>query len=186
MTETPNYVVLRKDKGVELREYPAYIKAEVTLENMSYRQAILKGFRILAGYIFGNNTSSDEIAMTSPVQVSNTKKIAMTKPVTISGDDAFTVTFIMPSQYSLSTLPTPNDPSVNFTEVKVHSMAAMRFSGFYWESNVRRAERRLKDWLDKEGIRTVGNFIAAGYNPPWVPWFLARNEVMIEIMKPEV
>lgn len=184
MTETPNYNVIRKDKGIELRNYPAYIKAEVTLDKISYRNALFKGFRVLAGFIFGKNASSQEIAMTSPVQVSNAQKIAMTKPVTITGGNAYTVTFIMPSKYSLSTLPIPVDPSVTFTKVTAHSMAAMRFSGFYREGKVRKAEGRLKQWLEDEGIRTVGNFIAAGYNPPWVPWFLARNEVMIEVLMP--
>jgi hypothetical protein len=31
MTETPSYFVIRKENDIELRHYPAYIKAEVSI-----------------------------------------------------------------------------------------------------------------------------------------------------------
>jgi hypothetical protein len=34
---------------------------------------------------------------------------------------------------------------------------------------------------NKENIKTDGEYMIAGYNPPWVPWFLARNEAMVKI-----
>jgi len=181
MTETPDYTVIRKDKSIELRQYPAYIKAEVDITNSTYRNAIFKGFSLLAGYIFGDNTAVEKIAMTTPVQVSPSQKIAMTKPVTISGDGNFTVAFIMPSAYTLETLPKPNDAAIRFVHVEPHTVAAIRFSGFYRERRATRAKQRLIAWLEKEGLESQGDFVVAGYNPPWVPWFLAHNEVMIQI-----
>lgn len=121
------------------------------------------------------------IDMTSPVQVTEGQKIAMTTPVTISGGDKFTVPFIMPSQFSLSTLPEPKNPQIFFSEMESKTMAAIGFSGFYREGQVEKAKKRLKQWLEKEHIQSEGAFIAAGYNPPWVPGFLARNEVMVEV-----
>ena len=181
MTETPEYIVIMKEKDIELRQYPAYIKAEVEIDESSYREAIYKGFRILADYIFGNNLGNKNIDMTSPVQVTEGQKIAMTTPVTISGGDKFTVAFIMPSQFSLSTLPKPKNPQIFFSEVESKTMAAIGFSGFYREGQVEKAKKRLQKWLEDENIQSEGAFIAAGYNPPWVPGFLARNEVMVGV-----
>lgn len=181
MTETPEYTVIKKEKGIELRLYPAYIKAEVDISDTTYRKAIFKGFSLLAGYIFGNNTKVEKIAMTAPVQVSSSQKITMTKPVTISGEGNYTVAFIMPSEYSLETLPKPNDAAIRFVRIESHTVAATRFSGFYRKRRVSRAKQRLNTWLGKEGLEGQGDFIVAGYNPPWVPWFLARNEVMVRI-----
>ena len=58
MTETPRYTVIQKENKFELRHYSAYIKAEVDVTETTYRKAIFKGFSILAGYIFGNNTTT--------------------------------------------------------------------------------------------------------------------------------
>jgi hypothetical protein len=181
MTETPEYMVIRKDREVELRQYPAYIKAQVEIEESSYREAIFKGFRILADYIFGNNLGNKNIDMTSPVQVTEGQKIAMTKPVTISGEDVYSVAFIMPSQYTMATLPEPKNSGISFIKVESKIMAAIGFSGFYRDGQLKKAKKRLQQWLENENLQSDGAFIAAGYDPPWVPWFLARNEVMISV-----
>jgi hypothetical protein len=181
MTETPDYSVIRKTKDVELRLYPAYIKAEVSIVDTNYRNAVFKGFTLLANYIFGNNIKTEKIAMTTPVQISQSQKIAMTKPVTVSGDGNYTVAFIMPSEFTLDTLPIPRNDAVQFSSISSQTMAAIRLSGYFQERGINKAKQRLSAWLDKEGLEPEGDFIVAGYNPPWVPGFLARNEVMIVI-----
>ena len=181
MTETPNYSVFRKENNIELRLYPAYIKAEVAITDTSHQKAVSKGFSFLAVFIFGNNIKAEKIAMTSPVQVSQSQKIAMTKPVTISGDGNYTVAFIMPSEFTLDTLPTPRNDAVQFSSIPSQTMAAIRLSGYFQERGINKAKQRLNAWFEKEGLEPEGNFIVAGYNPPWVPGFLARNEVMIVI-----
>jgi len=85
MTETLKYTLVKKENELELRQYAAHIKAEVTIEAKSYRLAVENAFGILAGYIFGNNISTQKIAMTTPVTTNRSEKIAMTTPVTISG-----------------------------------------------------------------------------------------------------
>jgi effector-binding domain-containing protein len=181
MTETPNYSVIRKEKDIELRQYPAHIKAEVDITETTYKKALYKGFNVLAGYIFGNNIKAEKIAMTTPVQVSQSQKIAMTKPVTITGDGNYTMAFIMPSEYTLETLPIPKEDGIRFTSIPQHTMAAIRFSGFFQEAKIKKSKQRLREWIEKEELETEGDVIVAGYNPPWVPGFLARNEVMIMI-----
>ncbi len=181
MTETPDYSVIRKENNIELRLYPAYIKAEVAITDTSHQKAVFKGFNILADYIFGNNIKAEKIAMTTPVQVSQSQKIAMTKPVTISGDGNYRVAFIMPSEFTRDTLPIPKNDAIQFTSVPPHTMAAIRYSGYFQGERISKAKQHLSKWLEKEGLETEGDFIVAGYNPPWVPGFLARNEVMIVI-----
>ncbi len=183
MTETLNYAVIKKAKEFELRRYPAHIKAEVEVTGTTYKKAIYQGFRILAGFIFGENIDTQTIPMTSPVQVSNPKKIEMTKPVSISGYGTFTVAFIMPSKYTLESLPKPKNPGINLTRIESEVMAALRFSGYFNENKIRKAKSKLRGWIEQEGFVPEGDFIVARYNPPWVPWFLARNEVMIQIQK---
>jgi hypothetical protein len=181
MTETPRYFIIKKQKEIELRQYEGYIQAEVCVVEKDYKTAVEKGFGFLAGYIFGNNVSRQKIEMTTPVQVSESRKIAMTTPVTVTGNDKYTVAFIMPSEYTLETLPLPKDDNIHFTLVPSHTMAAIRFSGYFQHDTIQKNKERIGQWLKKEGLKTEGDFIVAGYNPPWVPGFLARNEVMIEV-----
>lgn len=181
MTETLNHAVIKKENDYELRQYPAHIKAVVEVTDSSYQKAIYKGFSILAGYIFGENRHPKKIDMTTPDQVSESQKIAMTKPVTIRGEGTFAVAFIMPSEYSLESLPQPKNSDVSLISVESQSLAALRFSGYFSERKVSKAEAYLRQWLAKEGFEARGDFIVARYNPPWVPWFLARNEVLVEL-----
>ncbi len=181
MTETPKYSVIKKQNEIEIRRYPAYIQAEVVIDEKQYKSAIEKGFNVLAGYIFGNNVSKQKIEMTSPVQASQSEKIAMTTPVTVTGESSFTVAFIMPSAYTLETLPQPKDSRVHFRQIPARSLAAIRFSGFFRQDTIHKNKQRLSQWLLEQDLETEGDFIVAGYNPPWVPGFLARNEVLIPI-----
>jgi hypothetical protein len=181
MTETPKYSVIKKQKDIELRQYAGYIQAEVSVVERDYKSAIERGFSVLASYIFGNNISRQKIAMTTPVQVSQSQKIAMTTPVTVTGKDRFTVAFVMPSEYTLETLPLPKDSTIHFALVPAHQMAAIRFSGYFQPDTINKNRERLRRWLEAEALATEGDFIVAGYNPPWVPGFIARNEILIKI-----
>jgi effector-binding domain-containing protein len=185
MAETPKYSVIRKYNEIEIRQYPSYIQAEVTIGDTNYKSAIERGFNVLAGYIFGNNISQHKIEMTAPVQASQSEKIAMTTPVTVTGAANFTVAFIMPAQYTLETLPQPTDNRVHLIRLPARSMAAIRFSGFFRQETIEKNKQRLSGWLAEQGLETEGDFIVAGYNPPWVPGFLARNEVLIHVKAAE-
>lgn len=181
MTETPKYIVMNKQNEIEIRKYPAYIQAEVVVDEKQYQAAIEKGFSVLAGYIFGNNVAKQKVDMTTPVQVSRSEKIAMTTPVTVTGESGFTVAFIMPSAYTIESLPQPKDSRVHFRQIPARSLAAIRFSGYFKPDAIQKNKQRLGQWLEEQGIETEGDFIVAGYNPPWVPGFLARNEVLIQV-----
>jgi effector-binding domain-containing protein len=181
MTETPKYSLIKKVNEIEIRQYPPYIQAEVTVEGKNYRSSIENGFGILAGYIFGNNISKQKIEMTTPVQAAQSEKIAMTTPVTVTAGTNFSVAFIMPAGYTLETLPQPKDSRIRFRQIPARHVAAVRFSGYFQQDRINREKKRLTEWLAEGRYETEGDFIVAGYNPPWVPGFLARNEVLVAI-----
>jgi hypothetical protein len=105
----------------------------------------------------------------------------MTKPVIVSGEGLFSIAFIMPLEYKLESLPEPTNRDNRITRVESRTMAALRFRGYSRERKVRKAKRQLGSWVEKEDYQSKGEIIVARYNPPWVPWFLARNEVLVEI-----
>jgi hypothetical protein len=180
--EEPKFALALKDGAFELRDYVATVVAEVTVTG-DQDEAGSKGFRLLAGYIFGGNDARQKIAMTVPVtKTADGEKIAMTVPVTqVAGKGVWQVRFTMPARYALASLPTPNDPAVTLKAVPPARLAVLRFSGLAGEAKVAAATARLLAHIKQKGLVPVGPSAIARYNPPWNPWFLRRNEIMIPV-----
>ena len=189
-TEEPKFESLRKEDKVEIRRYVPVIVAE-TIVDGDMDSASNRGFQLIAGYIFGNN---ERIAMTAPVVAeaqSSAEKIAMTVPVSIepqiaddskmAGAQRWRIHFVMPSQYTLATLPKPLNPQVKLREIPAKTYAALTYSGFNTESKVQEKTDQLLDWLKTQKIETIGKPQLARYNPPWTLPFLSRNEILQEI-----
>ena len=127
--QQPKYQVVESSGNIEIRDYAPQIVAEAEVAG-DRRDAIRKGFRIIADYIFGNNTSAQKVPMTAPVTQQGSEKIAMTAPVTQQGDgNIWRVRFVMPSSYTIETLPKPNNPAVKLKEIGAKRYAVIRFSG---------------------------------------------------------
>lgn len=180
--ESPKYKVEKKDGKIEFRQYQGYIQAEVEVSGTDYRSAAEQGFDILAGYIFGGNTVSRKIEMTSPVKTARSEKIPMTSPVKVSKSGNYRVAFIMPSKYTLENLPVPNDDRIKILKVQPERVAAIRFSGFFNQKKIDKNIGLIKDYLEKKNIDYNSEAVIAGYSPPWIPGFLAKNEVMLKIV----
>ncbi|RPH97342.1 MAG: heme-binding protein [Calditrichaeota bacterium] len=182
--EEPKYKVIEKSGDFELRAYSPKIIAE-TLVSGSLEKASAAGFKLIADYIFGNNTSrsggNEKISMTAPVTMEpKSEKISMTAPVSMEQTGGqWRVHFVMPSQYTLDTLPKPNNPAVTLREVPAGNYAVIRFSGFASENRTAAKTADLMAWLDSKGITPTGMPEFARYNPPWTLPFLRRNEVMV-------
>lgn len=183
--EEAQYTVVLEEQNFEVRNYEPHVVAE-TLVNGDFDKAGSKAFSRLFDYISGNNTSSQKIAMTAPVaQEAESEKIDMTSPVgqqQVNG--SWAVSFMMPASYSLDTLPVPKDSEVTLRQVPARHMAAVRYSGFWSEKAYTRNKADLDAWIAKNAFRVVGEPIWARYNPPFMPWFLRRNEVLIPIEMP--
>jgi SOUL heme-binding protein len=181
--EEPKYTVVSVANGYEIRRYDEQIVAEARAPG-SYRDALNTGFRLIADYIFGNNTTSSSIAMTAPVgeTVAKSAPIAMTVPVgeVQSGTDHI-ISFVMPSKYTMDTIPKPNNKAVTLRVVPPRTVAVLRYSGFTGNDVMDAKKVELKTLLAKDNVKTIGEPEGAFYNPPWTPPFMRRNEVLIEI-----
>jgi len=179
--EQPAYTVLEKRDGYEIRKYAPYIVAQTDVTG-SYSTALGSGFSQVADYIFGNNTSKTKIAMTSPVLESSSEKIAMTSPVlTTENNQTRTIAFVLPSAYTLETLPEPNNPKVTLAEVPARTVAALRFTWYASENRVDGKKNSLREMLARDNLSVAGPVEVAQYNPPLSMPLVLRNEIIIPI-----
>lgn len=180
--DEPPHTVIVKDSKFELRQYRPMLIAQVTVTG-DMRKAGNSGFRPLADYIFGNNKPAEKIEMTAPVTRTESTKIAMTAPVTRvkNQDKSWVVAFVMPDKWTKETLPKPNNPDVTIREVPGELVATIRFSGRGSEASHEKNQAKLEHWIGEQGYRQIGEPRYAGYDAPWVPWPLRRNEVMIPV-----
>jgi hypothetical protein len=179
--ETPPYTVDRTVGAAEVRNYAPHILAQVTVQG-DQDDALGRGFGILAKYIFGGNTGGGQVAMTTPVAQRPAETVAMTTPVSqrARGGD-WTVSFSMPSSYTLATLPAPTNDAIRFTEVPAEKQIALRFSG--WATNGALASKaaQLQAIADAEGLRIIDGPLFYFYDDPFtLPWN-RRNEVAFRI-----
>ena len=186
--EQADYTVLKKMNGYEIREYPAHIVAQTTVQG-SYGESMGNGFRIVAGYIFGGNTKKESIAMTAPVVAQKSKdenkseSIAMTAPVVATAEgDSQIISFGMPRSYTMETLPIPNDPKVRIVIIPTKKYAVLQFSWYRSDARVKMMQQKLASALTRDGVAAQGSTAYAGYNPPWTPPWMNRNEVLVEII----
>jgi hypothetical protein len=179
--EQPKYQVVESTGNIEIRDYAPMIVAEAEVAG-DRRNAIGKGFRIIADYIFGNNTSAQKVPMTAPVTQQGSEKIAMTAPVTQQGGgNIWRVRFVMPSSYTMEALPKPKNPAVKLKEIGAKRYAVIRFSGMSGEDNLKRRTVELNAFISAKNLTPLSAPTYAFYNPPWTLPFLRRNEVMFEI-----
>ena len=198
-TEEPNYTILSQTEDFELRRYESQLVAQTWVSG-DQNAAIRTGFKILADYIFGNNTApngdSSKISMTAPVAMKfeanqsvtkkngESQKIAMTAPVSIKqeqqqSEGKWRVQFTMPSQHTMQTLPQPNNPDITIIEMPPQTYGVIKFSGLAGTEKVAAKTSELQSWMQAQKLTVTGTPELARYNPPWTLPFMRRNEVMI-------
>jgi hypothetical protein len=182
-TQEPPFTVKLAQGDFSVRDYPALVVAEVSVTG-DRSSAASKGFRLLAGYIFGGNTRKQSIAMTAPVvqEAASSQKIAMTDPLVQSGSgNEWVVRFVMPQGSALETLPTPTNPAVHLRALAPARIAVIRFSGLAWQSAIEAKTAGLAGFIKARHLHAIGSPSLAQYNPPWTLWFMRRNEVLIPV-----
>ncbi len=184
--EEPQYTVVESGENYEIRQYEPYIVAEVTVDG-SLRQSGNSAFRILAGYIFGENRSSAKMNMTAPVESRATaERMNMTAPVETvdNGDGSYVYGFVMERQYTMDTLPTPIDERIRIREVAARTMVVRSFTGRWTDGNYERHESELLAIVRDRDMHILGSPVFARYDGPMTPFFMRRNEVMVEVAAP--
>ena len=166
----PDYIVLEKADGLEIRQYPSLIVAKTRVKG-NFEEVGNMAFKRLAGYIFGGNSKDEKIAMTAPV--------IQTPDERESG--AYWVSFFMPPEYDLSALPEPFDGKVEVTSVSEAKMAVVTYKGGWGIKKYKLHQERLTTLLGETKWRPVGEPVWARYNSPFMPTFMRFNEVMIAV-----
>jgi len=166
-TNEQPYSVIKKEKEFEIRFYPSVPIATMSSSAKSFKELGSEGFRKLAGYIFGANQDNKSIAMTSPVSMS-------------IEDTASSMSFVMPSGYTLDNLPKPNDDAVKLSMSNEEYVAVISFGGFASDEDIQSYTEALKEILIKNNISYLGSFKYLGYNPPY-QLVDRRNEIVVRI-----
>ncbi len=182
-TEEPDFKVIRAlENGIEIREYAAYLVAEVVVPGPA-SEAGNRAFPILAGYIFGKNKGARKFAMTAPVtQAAVPVKLDMTAPVTQTAvADGFLVQFVLPKDVTLSTAPEPQDARIALRVVPSSHVAVIRYSGFWSDSNYNSHLAKLRSALGAANLAATGEAVYSRYNAPFTPWFMRRNEIWLRL-----
>lgn len=180
--EKPSYDVITSNKSIEFRLYKPMLIAEV-IETGDRRATISKGFRVLADYIFGNNTTRKKIEMTAPVSQTKSEKIKMTAPVIqeASIKNTWKIQFVMPKTHQLDTLPKPNDKRIKIKQIPEEKRIVIRFSGHANDVQIEHKKKALLQYIKANNLKVSSSISYAFYNPPWTPSFLRRNEIMMVV-----
>lgn len=180
--ERAKYTVVEREGNFELRQYEPHLVAETIVEG-DFDEVGNEGFRRLFDYISGKNRKQQSISMTAPVsQEADSEKISMTAPVNqVRVGGKYRITFLMPAKYTMETLPEPLDTRVELKEVPGQLIAALRYSGTWSRDRYEKKRVRLQALMRQKGLEPAGEAIFARYNPPFMPWFLRRNEVLIPV-----
>lgn len=182
MTEQQVHEVIERRSGYEIRRYPSHWVAQVRLRS-DFADAGNKAFRQLVGYIGGANDGGRTIAMTAPV-IQSPDSETIDVGLSSDGGREHIVAFVLPASMNASQPPAPRDRSIELRRVPEECAAALRFSGRWtWHSYAAHVER-LHAALATDGISTVGPPRFARFDPPWTPWFMRRNEVVVPIACP--
>jgi hypothetical protein len=169
--EEPSYSVVESYDDFEIRSYEANLVAQIKTQG-EFDSAGNQGFRALADYIFGNNDKKSKIAMTAPVKMSGTGTA-----------DEYNIQFVMPRELKKEDLPQPKNQDLKILSIPKKLMAVHRYSGTWSRERFLEHQQILLTQIKSHGYQPVSEAIFARYNPPFIPWFLRRNEVWIEVQK---
>ncbi|MEJ6538569.1 MAG: heme-binding protein [Mycobacterium sp.] len=167
-TAEPSFTVERSVGSIEIRRYELRIAAETTID-ADEEKARSEGFRRLAGYIFGGNTTKTKIAMTAPVAAQR------------DASGQWVIRFFMPAEDTMDTLPTPNDDRVRLVTVPAERVAVLKFSGTASLDAIASRTDELLNTLRDNNITTTSTPFTWFYDPPWTLPFRRRNEVVISL-----
>ena len=168
--ETLSNEIIGSIHSVDFKIYNNYTKASVN--NKAYNMnSASSNFPVLANYIFGGNKDNTKMAMTSPVLYNMSNKSSFS--------------FIMPKQFEINNLPSPDTEKIFFETVKNQCVAVMEFSGFANEKNCAVKHLELLNILKKNNIAYNNDFMIAVYQPPY-QLINRKNEIWVEVNSSEV
>ncbi len=185
--EIAPYTVLESVEGqaIEVRRYDTMVLVSTPMSG-GMDEGKNAAFRKLFNYISGENSVRSDIAMTAPVlmrDASDGQEIPMTAPVFMHEGMQAMMSFVLPASYTLETAPKPKEADVSLHHLSDYTVAAITFSGFLDEDNIKEHRQLLAEWIAQKGYTVTGDYQAAGYNPPFTIPAFRRNEVLIPVKR---
>ena len=167
--ESLSFDVLETYDDVEIRQYAPHLLATVRVDG-KFDEAGSQAFRPLFNYISGENRSDAKIAMTAPV---------LQQPDERRG--SWLISFVMPSSFEKDSLPVPTSEIVQVSEQPSMRMAALEYRGGWSQSRYAEHELKLRSALRNMTLTACGDSQWARHDPPFMPWFLRKNEILIPL-----
>ena len=161
--ESPDYKVVSAEGSYEIRDYPSLTLVSTPMQKRGDDGSFMR----LCGFISGRNARGETISMTTPVLK--------------TGEESGTMSFIVPKEVATKGVPAPANPEVSLSTLPMSRYAVYRYSGSLNPERERVAETKLLEWTASQHLETEGTPLFAAYNPPWTPWFMRRNEVLIRL-----
>ena len=174
--EQPNYAVILEKDRFAIRDYASMVVVETEVVS-SRREASGDAFRSLFRYISGENEDNLEISMTSPV--------AQTLANQNDDDSAerWIVRFFIPRNMAEENIPLPSEKGVTVSKLKAQRFASVSFRGSQSDKKIEENTAKLKAFITQNGYEVSGRPIYAFYDPPFIPWFLRDNEILLPVKK---
>jgi len=166
--ESAPYTVVESDGNIEIREYPDLVLAstEAKFETRGSDGSFMRLF----GYISGDNESNQKIEMTTPVLMEPDSSAAKGQ-----------MGFFLPQGIAEAGAPAPKASNVTIRKREGGRFAVIRFSGVMDAKKAESQESQLRTWLTARGLAAEESSERAGYDPPFTPGPLRRNEVLIRL-----
>lgn len=166
--ESAEYTVVETDGEFEVRDYP-----ELMLVSTATRvdaQGRDGSFMRLFRYISGGNEADQKVAMTTPVFMEDGEQ-----------ESAGKMGFVIPKNVVSQGVPEPTAEGVSIRKRKSGRFAVIRFSGRMNAQKADEAEAKLRAWIREKGFQAAQRSESAGYDPPFTPGPLRRNEILIRL-----
>ena len=168
--ETISNEIIGSINSIDFKIYDQYTKASVNTKAYNMNSAS-GNFPVLANYIFGGNKDNIQMEMTSPVLYNMSNKSSFS--------------FVMPNEFEINNLPSPNSEKIFFETVKNQCIAVIKFRGFANEKNCAAKHLELLNILKKNNIDCNNDFMIAVYQPPY-QIINRKNEIWVEVNAVEV
>jgi hypothetical protein len=166
--ESAEYRVLEADGPFEIREYPDLMLAstEMRFSSRGNDGSFMRLFR----YISGANEADQKVAMTTPVFME------------MEGEELpGQMGFVIPKDVAQGVIPEPVASKVKILKRAGGRFAVVRFAGTMDLTTAENEEAKLRTWIESKGFKFHEESEAAGYDPPFTPGPLRRNEVLIRL-----
>lgn len=161
------FKTLEKQGPFEIREYGPIVIAETIIPG-ERQTALDQGVRMLEGYISGGNAKGEKLPMTLPITEQLSKK-------------GWAIRFILPEERAAADFPKPDNSHIEIKLIDRKRFVLIRFEGVVDDLKIHEKLIELMDFAVARKLIVRNEAILALYNPSWVPGFLRRNELLLQL-----